>query len=755
MGLFSSKYVTTVSSVLYNLAGDEIDRLNYLKTAVVGAVLSGQDTGVDVVKAHLNGPGIRQRQFQKWAKNNFTLGTPTASIRGLYPLDADLVAAQIPENTGFTIEIQSTYIEAANSFYYAEQYILDNHQELVDTDWTSEYNIGSSDITITYEDTTTETIPLVGYNNLQDFVIAYYHEVNDTTDVVGPLKLFIYVLGGTNIALNEMEDTSASVEEFFPFIPLRLDNLPINDPSFVADGTYAECKKAFKRGTDNNIDTVLDSIEDNPQVGDIDFAFLSWGVPLNVVDNSARKYLYGYFKSLIAQQVTSASQYEGFFAAQVDEAAAQATYDAWVVAQLDPMDPLYGTARPPQPTSTPPTLSTLDIVSNDSRVSQYHINLTWMNVAEDQFTGLGKVGAKSGELWLEAAPDDVWVEFLGTKEVYNGPEADFTYESVTQTNTFEVFYIYWQLTDNTYQRLTVRGAVHQNFAYNQLSITTYSTLALADTDESSFLVPMHYPTVREMNLIDSTQMVTANTFIVFNTYQTTKVRWYERGIFKLILLIVAVVVSVLFAPAGFATAGGILGSNAVVGAAIGLTGTAALIAGAVANALAGMIIANIVSAASVKLFGEKIGGIIGAIATFLVMNFAAAASSGAGSFDFSTIFRAENIMKLMDVAGDAYASFAQATVKDIIQEIDTLGKQYEIDSTEIERLTNELGISGGIIDPLMFTEAYNNFNFTEESPAEFINRTTMVGSDIVDISLSMVYDYAQNNTQLPSKLNKG
>ena len=45
MGLFGGKK-TYVSSVAYNMAGDELDRPNYLKTAVFGGIIMDNEFSV-------------------------------------------------------------------------------------------------------------------------------------------------------------------------------------------------------------------------------------------------------------------------------------------------------------------------------------------------------------------------------------------------------------------------------------------------------------------------------------------------------------------------------------------------------------------------------------------------------------------------------------------------------------------------------------------------------------------------------------
>ena len=56
-----------------------------------------------------------------------------------------------------------------------------------------------------------------------------------------------------------------------------------------------------------------------------------------------------------------------------------------------------------------------------------------------------------------------------------------------------------------------------------------------------------------------------------------------------------------------------------------------------------------------------------------------------------------------------------------------------------------LGAGGGAIDPLMFTQSQSRF-LTTESRDAFLQRTLMTGSDLIDLSMSMIEDYVDINT---------
>ena len=70
MGFFGNKKKRYVSSTVYNLAGDEDKRPNFLKATVIGAVIAGKDSLAQAIQdAYTTGPGTRLKRFNNWAEN--------------------------------------------------------------------------------------------------------------------------------------------------------------------------------------------------------------------------------------------------------------------------------------------------------------------------------------------------------------------------------------------------------------------------------------------------------------------------------------------------------------------------------------------------------------------------------------------------------------------------------------------------------------------------------------------------------------
>jgi len=619
--------------------------------------------------------------------------------------------------------------------------------------WTKHETIESVDVGVVVEDIGGGVTKTTTTTTTTESVRVYYeHQTNTATlsvnELSGDTEVLVYVMGsGGNAVFDALQSTASSPpEEFFPFIPLRLDGLPITDVSF---DFYDDCDKAYKKATGAELSSLLESIDDNPDIDDIDYCFLVFGVSVNTTENTGLKYIYNFLKQLIPFQDTSVAEYAAFVANTAANTASDSAYNAWLSAQYDSEDVLFGEAMPTTFDLEKPKISTLITNSNDVRVPGFDQRLEWINIDETVHVGLGKVGAVKGDVWWEEGTPDTWIELVG------GNDSGGTYtNNLSIENEITVCYLYFQTGTNEYKKLTVRGLTHINYVYKTKAVITTLADALNDTDESGFLVPLHSPTVRAMSLIDYTQLTLSDAYLVFNTYEVTKQKWYETNLFKIILVIVIIAATVVFAPA----AGGILGLNASVGVSLGFTvgTTAALVAGAVANAIAAMIVTRVITSASVKLFGEKVGGVVGAIASFVVLNVGTNfMTEGTLGMNWGSMTRAENLLKLTSVSAKAYQNWVQADINEIFQKIDAMAEEYEDQSEEIQKLAEDLGLyntSGinlGLMDSL---NTGNDDLVLVESTASFIGRTTMVGSDIVELDHTLISDFADITTSLPNAI---
>lgn len=855
MGLFGGKTTIQVASTVYNMAGDEVPRPDYLKSVIFSAIISPSQPSIAdaIVGNYINGPGNIQRRFFDWCDIQSYPGLPDAQISQEYPVDTAVVSGEIPlpsTPVGVQAQVSNAYVTSGDFTPFVDQYVYENYPALVGTNYLSEYLIDTHEILISFEDASTEIIPAGIYDVNRVFLVAYYYLFLDTdvqdpvigtpvtglTDsgdlpsvtgftldsttntgivtytfddtttedfngilrvyskseyiggsgteavttrlttisiweyrhvvtgdhlepmydyqidtqdtvssgAVGDPAVYIYKIGGSNTVLNALYSVSAlsADKEFYPIIPLRLNNVSIHNSQYAdsptGNGLYKEANDAYRKMTSSNqkFDDLVDQIEDNEDIGDIDYAYIQFGVSLNAYDSVAKKYMYRFFKSLMSYQATDATYMADFVDHVTNYESDQATLAAWVAAQTNPSNPLFGTTKPSFPSLSSPQTSTIKLQCSDARLSSSDMRMTWMSILESTHVGLGKTGAKVNDLWFVKEPNLTY---------------SINQSGTTISNTIEVTSLYWQTGEFTYTKLKIYGLMHQNFIYGGKYVQISAHEALDDADTSGFLVPLHRPTMQAMGMKDATQLAMSNTYLVFNSYLVHKQKWYETFLGQLLIALVFVAVSVIISPAAFAGAGGLLGANVAIGAALGLAGISAIMAGAIANALAAIVVSAVIGGASKELFGEKWGALIGAIIGFA---FTFGVSGGFSGNFVQNLFNPGNLLKLGDALAQGFQGYAEYEVGQLNEQSQQAKDDYNKRMRDLNERLMELGGNDLIFDPIQLTGTSTGNGlgiglYLPETAEEFIQRTTMVGSDIYDLTLGYIQNFTQISLTLP------
>ena len=592
----------------------------------------------------------------------------------------------------------------------------------------------------------TETTTTTGEQVTPSWTTRY-----DTQDIFygsqyGSEQIFIYELGTGNTTLDALisEADSSGFQEFYPFMPIRIDNESITENQFSSE--YTQLKRAYRRAYQGkSLDDLVAKVEDNEFINDIDYAYLVFGVSLNVQEMACRKYIFNFLEKMIpfqnAGSETAISEVQTAASSYTNQL--QGLHD-WIDTDWSSTGWDLISQRPRLPNVPLPPTNTIKLT--DSRFG-FDYRLSWVHIEIDQYTGTfdmdpanpGQQNAKKDELLLVPSSSVTWQ----TRENYNTRTGE---PETFLTHSIPSMYIYWQISSNSYRRMQVWGLTSENMIYGGKSVKINSTEALEDNDESGFFIPLHYPTMSEMSIVDYTQMATANAHILFNSYEVTTQKWYERAIFRILLVILVIVIAVVIFPGAFALGGGILGGNLAVGTALGLTGTAALVAGVIANYIAAIIISELLKVVGTALFGEKWGAVFAAIAGF-VLGFVMSGAS---------LFSAEGLLGLSNALANAYAGWVQGDITEMSEDLKEDINEYEERMEYIQNLIDGLGGNDLNFNPIFLTNYGRSGNerggsrgYMPETAEEYIRRTTMTGSDIVEITHSMVYDYVDIARTLP------
>lgn len=585
-------------------------------------------------------------------------------------------------------------------------------------------------------DTKTETVDGVTITTTtvvtKDVLVNYYVSQTTSNNTVmtatGDAHMFIYKQGSGNSVLDALFDTPASDNRFYPFIPIRNDKRWVeNDP------IYPDCKKAMRKATGGKLDDVVKELKKNDKIGDIQYIYGTFGCSLNTPEDTAKEYIYRFFQMATKAfppdptYPTLEAVIAGFAQANED---AKAYYQWWTEGN-------HSAGNPPSPPQYPIVPKRTFRVSSNKGY-KYDMTIEWNYVFETTHSGQAWAGAKQSQLRTRYAGDVQLTRSNFRRDAETGKLI-----STNTVNNMQEFEILWQDGKDTYRRLRVLGLYHNNRVYKNKSVGIDVAEAMGDAEESGFLIPLHTNIYRSMSLTHSTQLATACSYLVMNSYKKVKEKWYQTSAFKIAVIVVAVVVSVFTAGAGGA---GILGTYGSVGAALGFSGLAAVIVGAVANAVAAMVLISILQLVSIKLFGDKLGLIVGAVASVVAMNVGTAMATGTTmSTMASNMMNAQNIIQLTSAVGNGIGQYINASTADIIRKAEKTMQQYNTDMLAVNKKYEEMfGTEGmGVIDPMQFVSV--------ESLDTFLARTTLTGSEIAGMSLDMITNFSDMTLDLSLK----
>lgn len=730
MGLFSSKTVISVASVVYNMAGEEKNRPNYLKSLVVRNVLSGtkESLGTTLTNGYLNGPALKYRSFFNWTQrpgNYDQVGTPSGEIVAGAELNGTQVEPHIARDPGEEIWVQKAEINSADISFWADQWILENRPADINTAYTTDYDETTFQVVIQFPDASTASFVPVDYDTTATYIFAYYNVTTDAGTGVdyGPMKVFIYRLGSGNPDLDALIN-GANYHEFYPFIPVRYKNKFLSSTYLPA--AFAQTEKAYSKITGGSkIAELIAQLEDNESLGDIDNAYIVFGVSLNTRDKACVRYIYRFFNKLRASQIGGPTAYADW---KNGINAERSIADLWNIWRTNDGSKVN---EPTRPSFGALPTNQIRITGSGSTDVKYDVRLSWTFVNEGSGIGRGKPGA---------TPGDTWIQYVGDESVqrtfFNSAQVKLSSDKFT----IEKFRIYWQRTESTYTYLDVYGAVHKNYVYGGKAVTIKAKDALKDDDESGFIIPLHDQTWRETSIVDASQMATTCMYIVFNCYEVKKQKWYQSGIFKILFAIVIAIVSVIF------TGGlgiGLLGAHLGVGMALGFSGLTAAIVGSIVNALAAIILSTLVE----KLVGKlgPIGQLLGAIFMFFVGNIASSIQNGA--FNFAAFFKIDNLIALTNSVGGGVANMMKAQTAEIGQQMVDFAEKAAEETKKIQQaFFDEFGYGAGVIDPFMFVDGPKP---VAESSDTFLTRTLMTGSELAEMSRELLYGFSDYSLKLP------
>ena len=489
---------------------------------------------------------------------------------------------------------------------------------------------------------------------------ADYFHVKYKVD--GKTYYWMYQQGiGTYPTLDNLFDNNAALGSFYPITYFRYGKKPMNQDK--TSTAYKTSRKMMKYlGMD--YDQVIEMVHENPDIADVEQAMMVMAVPANTTDPMEQRYLFNFFNEMYL-----------------------------TVGGVAPSVSPYGSFLPFGMTETK------NAVVIQDKLFKMGLNTSGLQ----KFMKKGIV-AKVGEYGSVFGVEKIPYEYVNN-------------EGQTIKTTVDVDYHGYQLqkSDNLYEEVRVYNL---QMVYHILG--GYTTTG--DDTDKILLIPLDRSIVDSFSVKDKEQLISRSLHFVFNSLQVVKLKWYQTGLFKAFMIIVAIVITIFsYGSAWAATA-----------SALAAGGAAAVIA--IQAALIGVLNA-MVYAYAFKLFVQAVGPEFALLVAIVAIAY--------GGYKFFTEGGGKNLFadNLLQV-GNGMVKSVQGYYNNALE---GLQNEFEIFKSEAERLDHDLRKAS---DELLRSSQLSPMVVFGENPADFYNRTVHSGNIGVQ-SIAAVSNYFDIALQLP------
>jgi len=520
-------------------------------------------------------------------------------------------------------------------------------------------------VTMTWETKATATVPkqikeesfnlsVSGYAGTADYFHAKYSYGNT-------VKYWMYRnKSGTYPTLDSVYvEKPAEAGSYFPFAYFRY-----NKQSVITNKTtdaYKTTKKMVKYlGMD--FDTIATTIDENPNIGDVEQAVLMLAVPAISTDPMESRYLFDYFDNM-------------YYALEGVGADAEFLSDA-ELAKLSGLAPAH-----------------TQIIKD----KQFKMALSNNGIYKKMIAGsIGAVDTYKNELITTFYEEDWTNETSGQVMTIQYPITIHKYRH--------------QITDGLYEEVAVHRLQMQYYVYENYTST-------ADENDPILLIPIDRDVTQYYSVPDKETLYSRSLHFVFNSRVVTEVKWYQTGLFQILMIVIAIVITIYTYGAGEGT----------IAVALGLTGTSALIATIVINLIIGQLMA-IGFKLFVKVVGVDVATIVAVIA-IVVGGYQIIQAGGVSGAPWATT--------MLQVASGLQGAVLNAKMAGLVDEYNDFTDYTKTKDEELKK-AQELLDSTSILSP---------FVIFGEPPEGFYNRTVHSGnigilginaiSSYVDIALTL------------------
>jgi hypothetical protein len=526
--------------------------------------------------------------------------------------------------------------------------------------------------------------------------LLYYVEyvVRDSRGV-DRTKAWIYDPRSNTYPVLALGSGATLTSEFYPIVPFRLANRDLTHEDYRDEETYKTSKKLLKY-LGLSLDDIAENINENPSVGDIDNAYITFGVPIDTESKEGNKYLALFFDHMAGYSKYKKSHYDK--ALNPDP--------VWV----DTSEKGNSSGYWEDGKQTLPPVNTVTI-----RDASLDLTLAYHYVEMSVHTGVKtKVKKVIKEIDIKTDGSISSTTYAGAIRAILGSATTYSRSTVT---------FYHQLDADTYKKIVVHGPVIINNIYKNKEVITDLADAM-DEDNGSFIVPLHNPTLQKLTVLERADFYKVSVNLIFNSYDIVKTKWYQTGFFQFVVLVIGVIIAIVTYQPQF-----------IAAAAAGTAAVLILIAQIAFQYLAMREL--------LEYAIEELG--LGTVMIFVIAYSLYTADYSKMADALKAMPMVARLLTVVSAAGQVYGAYVSNEVNGISEELSGL-QDYDKEFQKAVKAANELLDFSGIIDPMAFVEA-TRINLSE-TPSQFYLRTVHAGN-VGEVAIQSITNFVPLMLQLP------
>lgn len=278
---------------------------------------------------------------------------------------------------------------------------------------------------------------------------------------------------------------------------------------------------------------------------------------------------------------------------------------------------------------------------------------------------------------------------------------------------------------------------------------------------SKCLIPISKTVASYIPIADFTDLMQYCYNIGVTAYKVVKKKWYQTGLFKIILVIIIIIITVIVSIYSGPQNGAYVGS---AGAGFLATAQALLwdiIVNVAVSMVVGYLLQIVIAPILTSIFGDIIGELLTTVLTIVVSYYTGGALGTVDTSSTSILDKFMSPLTWLDMLNQGIELYVQkiyGKIEDIQNKMEELEDTYEERTTEIEEAwAAMLGDSNNELIKIVqkgIREQEAQTMAVVESASNFISKKLMYGADIADLTVYTLENYVELNlnTQPYSKI---